>query len=315
MTETKYLGKCLLVEKKGKKILVVGDLHLGYEESLGIGGVKLGENVFNESVEYINRVIEEAGEKGKRLANVRGARVANSRKNMIGYKGDKGDSNRRDNTVDGIDCSDMDINNITDDDKVKLCCDADGIGELVDEFVLLGDVKQEFGEIRGDERENIIKFLNWADEKMNKKGKVVIVKGNHDVILEPILQGKKRVELVDKYIIGGVLFIHGDKKIKEINNSKCKVIVMGHWHPAAELSEEMGVKRERYKCFLYGKQKGKEWIIVPSFSEQRYGKDIRYTSFNKIFGLKSEMFNAFVVSDKELEVLDFGKLGKLNQEF
>jgi len=292
MTEIKYIGKCLVVETNGnekKKILVVGDMHLGYEESLGIGGVKLGKNVFNESVEYIDNVIDKVGktgEKGKRLDDVRGVMGINSGNGMSDEYADE-------------------INNIIEKNNI-------GVGSCgVDEIVLLGDVKQEFGEITKNERENIVKFLNWADEKMRGKGKIIIVKGNHDAILWPILRGKERVEVVDKYIIGGVLFIHGDKKIKEIEDKKVEVVVMGHWHPIAEISEEKGVKRERYKCFLHGKQKGKEWIIVPSFSEQRYGKDIRDTDFDKVFGLRSEKFNAFVVSDKELDVLDFGELGKI----
>lgn len=33
-----YIGKCLLINVDGKKILAVGDLHLGYEESLNLGG-------------------------------------------------------------------------------------------------------------------------------------------------------------------------------------------------------------------------------------------------------------------------------------
>ena len=39
MSKIEYVGKCLLVTIMGKRILVVGDLHLGYEEALQRAGV------------------------------------------------------------------------------------------------------------------------------------------------------------------------------------------------------------------------------------------------------------------------------------
>ena len=56
-----FLGKCLLIEDKGEKNLVIGDLHLGYEEALNRGGVYLGRKMFEEYISYLNLVFGKLG--------------------------------------------------------------------------------------------------------------------------------------------------------------------------------------------------------------------------------------------------------------
>ncbi len=58
----KYVGKCLLIEEKGKKLLVVGDLHLGYEEVLNQSGVFVTREMFKEMINYFDRVFDRVGE-------------------------------------------------------------------------------------------------------------------------------------------------------------------------------------------------------------------------------------------------------------
>ncbi len=61
MVEISYIGKCLLVEVDGKRILVVGDLHLGYEEALNISGVGVGRKLFGEMMEDFEEIFSRTG--------------------------------------------------------------------------------------------------------------------------------------------------------------------------------------------------------------------------------------------------------------
>ena len=54
----KYVGKTLLIEKKGERVLVVGDLHLGYEEALERSGIAIGKKMFDEMIGYFDRVFK-----------------------------------------------------------------------------------------------------------------------------------------------------------------------------------------------------------------------------------------------------------------
>lgn len=242
MSNLRYIGKCLLVEAGKKRILVIGDLHLGYEQALNEGGVFVSRKMYDEMVSELERVFD----------------IAN-------------------------------------------------FGGKVDEVVLVGDVKQEFGGILKQERGDIIRLLNWLLEKVER---VVITKGNHDSILEPIVRGKEKIELREEYVVGSIVFAHGDKNIGAFWGKNVEEIVLGHWHPAVELVE--GIKKERYKCFLEGKVKEKDMIIIPSFVDNREGIDIRHTDFGDKFNVSAEKFDVKIVNlEGEMNALDFGQLGKI----
>ena len=57
--EIEYLGKCLFL--KEKMILVIGDLHLGYEESLNNSGVFVSRKMFEEVISYLDKVFFRTG--------------------------------------------------------------------------------------------------------------------------------------------------------------------------------------------------------------------------------------------------------------
>src|SRR3989344_6090015 len=171
----------------------------------------------------------------------------------------------------------------------------------VDNIVILGDVKHEFGYILDDEWKYIVKFIEYVKTKCNK---LIVIEGNHDVILFPILN-KLGIIGVDYFIWDNVAFAHGDKKFDELYSKNINYWILGHGHPAVNLYE--GVKREKYKCFLSGKYKSKKIIIVPSFFPLIEGTDAR--DFDMKFAWEFDLMNfkVYVVSD-DLEVLDFGKL-------
>src|SRR3989338_10635669 len=61
MSKIKYIGKCLLVGVGGKKLLAVGDLHLGYEEALNIAGVGVGRKLFGEMMRDFEEIFSQTG--------------------------------------------------------------------------------------------------------------------------------------------------------------------------------------------------------------------------------------------------------------
>ncbi len=234
--ELRHIGKCLLIEERGKKILVIGDLHLGMEGALRESGVFVKMNMLKEMFKELDGVFEKSGK--------------------------------------------------------------------VDEVVLLGDIKHYFGKILKEEWKEVLDLFSYLKEKCKK---IIVIKGNHDVLIEPIAK-KAKIVVKKMYILGKYCFIHGDKNYEEIWDNKIEYIVIGHGHPAVKLRE--AAKTEKYKCFLEGKYGGKTFIMLPSFSEYSIGSDPRENEVITAWELPFEKFNVFVIGEK-LEALDFGKLGKI----
>ncbi|MBX4196501.1 metallophosphoesterase [Candidatus Pacearchaeota archaeon] len=228
-----YRGKCLYIEEKGKKILAVGDLHLGYEEALNKHGVFVLRTQFKEMLSELERIFE-------------------------------------------------------------------GLG-MVDKVVLLGDVKHEFGAILKQERTDLLKLLDYLKEHARE---VIIVRGNHDAVLEFIARDRG-IKILDFYISDGYCFLHGDKDFEEIHDRKITHWIVGHVHPAITLTE--GVKSEKYKCFLEGEYKGRTVIVVPSFLDINEGSDPREGTIPLAWDISFSRFRVKVVGE-DLSVLDFGRL-------
>lgn len=233
-----YIGKCLLIKEGKEKLLVVGDLHLGYEETLNQSGIFVSRKMFEEMIGDLERIFEKTGE--------------------------------------------------------------------VDKIVLLGDVKHNFGGILRQEWNDVLRLFDFLKKKCKE---IIITKGNHDMILEPIVRKEKKVKLVEYYIWKEYGFLHGNKKFDEIvENKEIKCIIIGHMHPAIEISD--GVKNEKYKCFFTGKFGKREMILVPSFFSLIEGTDPRESHLEDVWKVNINNFKVKVVND--LEVLDFGRLKDIN---
>ena len=231
-----YVGKCLLIKEKDRKLLIIGDLHLGYEEYLNRFGVFVSRQMFNEMVDYLNCVFKKIGN--------------------------------------------------------------------VDEIVLLGDVKHDFGSIGRQGWGDVLKLFEYVEDKCKK---IIIARGNHDNFIGPIAKGSD-VDVNDFYVWGEYCFIHGDKDFKEIYEKKIRCWVVGHGHPAVKISDN--IKTEKYKCFLVGKYKNKKIILVPSFFSYKEGSDPRENDLGLAWKFRLNKFSV-KIAGKNLEVLDFGKLKDL----
>lgn len=178
----------------------------------------------------------------------------------------------------------------------------------IDKIIVNGDLKHEFGAISEQEWRNTLKFIDLLARHCNE---IILVKGNHDTILGPIAK-KRDVKVVDYYIVGNTLIIHGNKIPDKNTLKSIKTIVIGHEHPAVSLKE--GARIEQVKCFLKGRYKGRNLIVQPSFNTIVPGTDILKEEILSPF-LRQNLgnFEVFVVEDK---VYGFGKLrGLKNQKF
>ncbi len=232
---------------KEKKILVVGDLHLGYENYLNEMGWVFPKTQMEETMEVFDKIF----------------------------------------------------------DKVK----------KVEKIILLGDVKHYFAGILNKEFADFYKIVEMFRKNLVDGGEIIIVKGNHDNILEPIVcqdRFEGFVFLKDYFVINDVLFFHGDKrgfeKLQlELCDKKIQMIIVGHLHPAIKIDD--GEKVEKFKCFCLGKYEEKMRIIVPSFFPLEEGTDVQMLlsegEFNKNYKIKElEIF--VVIGDGG--ILKWGKV-------
>jgi uncharacterized protein len=220
---------------KEKKILIVGDMHIGYEECLRENGFLVPKFNFGEMKKRAGKIID-----------------------LIDVK----------------------------------------------KIIINGDLKHEFGKINKDEWSKIKDMIDF----IRKKGKVILIKGNHDVLLDKIAK-KKSMKIKDYIKTGDILITHGNKipsLLKKKNH--IKTIIISHEHPAVVLKH--GIRKEKFRCFLKGKWKNKNLLVIPAFNLLFPGSDLlegRFLSpFLKESGLKN--FNFYIAENKFNSVYDFGKL-------
>jgi putative SbcD/Mre11-related phosphoesterase len=175
-------------------------------------------------------------------------------------------------------------------------------------IVFIGDIKHSFS-YEWKEKNYFNEVITFLKDYVKEKD-MILIKGNHDTIDYSFSD-----KLQDYYIDGELAFTHGHELFMEVLDKKIKTIVMGHLHPSVILSDKQNIKREKYKCFLVGKFKGKETIIMPSFLTTIEGTTINsleyeYEDYFSIVPRANLMnFECYVVGEKE--VYDFGKIKKL----
>lgn len=175
----------------------------------------------------------------------------------------------------------------------------------IKKIIFLGDIKHSFAYEWKEKNyfREILEFLRKNFEDRN----IILIKGNHDTIDYSF--GKMK----NYFIEGDIAFIHGNETFLEIYDKKIKTIVMGHIHPSVTLSH--GVKKEKYKCFLTGKYKAKEIIILPSFLGTIEGTSVNdyKDSYEDYFSIipKKELIKFDVHIVGEDRVYDFGKIKNL----
>lgn len=171
----------------------------------------------------------------------------------------------------------------------------------VEQVVLNGDIKHEFGTISKQEWREVLRLIEYFEKKNIK---ILIVKGNHDTVLGPIAR-KKQLKEVKEVRHRNILITHGDY----IPAKLAPIIIMGHEHPAITLREK--AKAEKFKCFLKGKYKKSTLIVQPSFNPLTEGTDVMKEQVLSPLITNISKFEVYVVNDRTHEVLPFGKIRNL----
>ena len=271
MRKIEFIGKSLLIDNS---VLVFGDLHLGYEGSLHKSGIFVKADLYKHTTENLDEIFDRIKEINIGKFDFGVVKSKRGRKTgEIKEREERGEN-----------------------------------GKLIDKVIILGDLKHEFGSILREEWKEILDLIDYLKEKCRE---IVIVRGNHDIFTESILK-KKDLKIIDFCVWKEFAFLHGDRDFpkSEIYDKKIKYWIMGHGHPAIVLEEKGGIKKEKYKCFLIGKLKGKHVIIVPSFFNLQEGSDPRDFDMGLIWDFDLDKFKVKIVGDN-LGVLDFGELGEL----
>ena len=176
------------------------------------------------------------------------------------------------------------------------------------EIIINGDLKHEFGIITRQEWTEITKLI---DLMLLHCEKIVLIKGNHDVILAPIAR-KKGIEIQEHHALGDIYICHGHKIPNDDNYKKAKLIVIGNEHPAATVRD--GARFETFKCFATGKWKEKKLIVMPSFNPLTTGSDLLREKLLSPFLHQNLLdFEIYIVADNK-EILHFGKLKNLKKQ-
>lgn len=176
----------------------------------------------------------------------------------------------------------------------------------VERIIVNGDLKHEFGTISEQEWRNTLKFLDLLAKHCSE---VILIKGNHDMILGPIAR-KRDVKIMDYCLIDKILITHGDKIPEKELLGQASTIIIGHEHPAITLQD--GPRTETFKCFLKGKFRRKNLIVLPSFNSIVEGTNImRDKTLSPFLDQNLNDFEVFVVEDK---VYDFGRLRNLKNK-
>lgn len=121
-----------------------------------------------------------------------------------------------------------------------------------EELILLGDIKHNIPQLSALETKTLPDFLDLPVP-------TTIIKGNHDGAIEPLSPWP-----VVPYILKNkILFSHGHMNPPK---EKYEMLVVGHCHPAIEITDELG-KHTREKTWIRGVlPDGAGLVIMPSFN-------------------------------------------------
>ncbi len=170
----------------------------------------------------------------------------------------------------------------------------------VEKVVINGDLKHEFGTITNQEWRDTLRLFDYL---LTKVKEIIIIKGNHDLALEPIAT-KRNIHVVDSYVIDNISILHGHIIPLQLQD----IIIIGHEHPAISFPE---LKTEKYKCFLKGPWQKKTLIVMPSFTPLTIGSDVtRERPLSPFLKHGVQNFHVFVVEDT---VRYFGTVGDVSK--
>ncbi|MEK6970304.1 MAG: metallophosphoesterase [archaeon] len=180
-----------------------------------------------------------------------------------------------------------------------------GVRDHYATIILNGDIKHGFGNATNQEWREVINLLEYISPHTEK---ITLIKGNHDIALDPIARFAK-VELRKDGLFlekSNTYVCHGHEIPTDRLFDEATTMVIGHDHPAVVLTE--GATRQKFKCFLLGNWKGKRLIVLPSFNFASPGSDPREGALSPFLQQPLGSFRVWLVEDT---AYDFGTLDEM----
>jgi len=179
----------------------------------------------------------------------------------------------------------------------------------VKRVIINGDLKHEFGRKSRQEYEEIPRFINFLK---NYAEDIVLIRGNHDNFVS-VTAENLNVRFCENFALKNFFITHGDKIPKNFDDlAKDKTIIIAHEHPCVGLRTLE--RTEKMKCFLKGKFKNNNLIVMPAFSFISEGTDILQGNLLSPFlntNSNDNLKNFEVIGVENFEYFYFGSVGDL----
>lgn len=179
-------------------------------------------------------------------------------------------------------------------------------------ILINGDLKNQF-KTSYSENEEVKELLNFLSFNFEE---IIVIEGNHDTFIDSALNDNG-VEMEEYHLEDGILFVHGDRSLDDIEmgEESVEIVVIGHEHPAIALKDDIGVK-EKIPALLYGDlDEERKIVVLPAFSRIANGTSVNEVPERELLSPvlkntdKSRM-KAVGVS-REAGLLEFPELSKL----
>ena len=108
-------------------------------------------------------------------------------------------------------------------------------------LLILGDVKHTVAKAEMGEWQDIPDFFNELKKQVEE---IIIIRGNHDGNLEPLLPETVKIQPATGITIGDIGFFHGHQWPSPTMLG-CKTLVMGHLHPIVAFHDPAGFRISR----------------------------------------------------------------------
>ncbi len=139
----------------------------------------------------------------------------------------------------------------------------------VERVIIAGDFKHRFSDLGRVERKELVEVLTYLLPRVDE---IIVVRGNHDNYLA-YLKRKFLFEIVDHYVLGKYLIVHGHKPIPEVSED-WEILVFGHEHPSITVRDSIG-SIGKFPCFLKGRlRNGKKFITLPAVGAYQTGSKV-----------------------------------------
>ncbi|MEM2842113.1 MAG: metallophosphoesterase [Thermoproteota archaeon] len=184
-------------------------------------------------------------------------------------------------------------------------------GSKAKKLVMLGDLKHSVPRMGMMSWFLVPRFMERIVKLFEE---VALVPGNHDGDIEPLIPREVRVLPAHGTSIGDVWLTHGHAKLPE-EAFKKKMILMGHLHPAVQLTDISGYAYT-YRVWLRGRLKKEpkpEVIVFPAFNEYMGQLMLNRSGWTDVD--RGPIFSEETMDIKRLDVetLDLIYLGKLEE--